>query len=500
MNNHQAVKQQMNPMGSNEQNRMVTPNSNMPGGIRDLAYQRNNGHNDIGKMNMNNNAQQHNPPNSNTHNNSNSINNNNYSLGLYIDNPQNAFVFDENDLRTLFAHYNGAQNIRILNDKAAAQITFNDKNMIQQVRKDINGLTITDIGTIRCIILNEGKTVEQFLPFSANDPASVQQKPGSNEDGDNTVNMLKKLANLLQPEGTVGNTTAPNLSDDAGLSATANVNMGANVTTNVNMGGHMITNENVNSNPMPGKNQVKNKMNNHPTYNNGGSQFNQVHMNKGEHGDNNPYAAKRLSRIELIDIFGFPAEFDVMKKILGKNNSNISYINEQTNNSVSIEIKGKPFNEAPIVERMHVSVSSDDPIGYKKATELIVELLNSIFEEFYDFCYENNYPVPENLSFKRHEYMYNPDGSTKYVGFKDKWQVMKDNYRNDYSFRKNKGLQKNDKDKRMHAGAFGVHPNLSIGYANQNAPQGDFKDMNYKESNQGNFRNMKLNRARDQHM
>ncbi|ANQ07804.1 Uncharacterized protein PCOAH_00019550 [Plasmodium coatneyi] len=491
MNNHQAVKQQMNPKGLREQNRMVTPNNNMSGGIRDLAYQRNNGNNDMGKMNVNANAQKQNPTNSNTYNTSSSINNNNYSLGLYIDNPQNAFVFDEDDLKTLFSHYNGAKNIRILSDKAAAQITFNDKNMIQQVRKDINGLTITDIGTIRCIILNEGKTVEQFLPFSANDPASAQQKQGSNQSDDNPVNMLKKLANLLQVERAVGSSMAVKVNDNAGLNATASVNMGGNMTTNAN----------VSANPMAGKNQVKNKMSNQPIYNNAGSHFNQVNMNKGEQPDeNNPYATKRLSRIELIDIFGFPVEFDVMKKILGKNNSNVSYIKEQTNNSVSIEIKGKPFNEAPIAERMHVSVSSDDLIGYNKATELIVKLLNSIFEEFCDFCYEKNYPIPENLSFKRHEYMYNPDGSTKYVGFKDQWHAMKDNYRTDYSFRKNKGLQKNDKDKRMHGGNFGGHPNLSIGYANQNAPQGDFKEMNYKEPNQGNFRNMKLNRVRDQHL
>eukprot|EP00366_Plasmodium_knowlesi_P001523 XP_002259020.1 hypothetical protein, conserved in Plasmodium species [Plasmodium knowlesi strain H] len=460
MNNHQVVKQQMNPKGSKEQNRMITPNNNIPGGIRDLAYQRTNGNHDMGKMNVNTNAQQHTP--------ANSINNNNYSLGLYIDNPQNAFVFDEEDLKTLFSHYNGAKNIRILSDRAAAQITFNDKNMIQQVRKDINGLTITDIGTIRCIILNEGKTVEQFLPFSANDPASAQEKQGLNESGDNTFNMLKKLANLLQPDRAVGGNMAPKMSESGGLNSTASANMG----------GSMTTNANVNTNPMQGKNQMKNKMNNQPIYNNAGSHFNQVHINQEEEvEENNPYATKRLSRIELIDIFGFPVEFDVMKKILGKNNSNISYINEQTDNSVSIEIKGKPFNEAPIVERMHVSVSSDDPIGYKKATELIVKLLNSIFEEFYDFCYEKNYPIPENLSFKRHEYMYNPDGSTKYIGFKDQWHPMKDNYRADYSFRKNKGLQKNDKDKRMHGSNFGGHPNLSIGYANQNAPPGDFKEM-----------------------
>ncbi|EUD65738.1 hypothetical protein C922_03986 [Plasmodium inui San Antonio 1] len=477
---------------------MVTPNNNMPGGIRDLAYHRNNGNDDTGKMKINTNAQQHNPVNSNMCNISNSMNNNNYSLGLYIDNPQDAFTFDENDLKTLFSHYKGARNIRILSDKAAAQITFNDRNMIQQVRKDMNGLTITDIGTIRCIILNEGKTVEQFLPFSANDPASAKQKQCSNQSGDDPVNMLKKLANLLQPGRAQGSNTAPKISASSGSDATVSVNMGGSIATNVNVGGSMTTNANVSGNPMPGKNQVKNKISNQPIYNNGGSHLNQIQMNEGEHSENNPYATKRLSRIELIDIFGFPVEFDVMKKILGKNESNISYIKEQTNNSVSIEIKGKPFNEAPIVERMHVSVSSDDLIGYKKATELIVKLLNSIFEEFYDFCYERDYPVPENLSFKRHEYMYNADGSTKYVGFKDKWHVMKDSHRTDYSFRKNRGLQEHDKDKRMHGGVFGGHSNLSIHYGNQNAPQGDFK--NYRESNQGDFRNMKLNRAPDQHL
>ncbi|SCN12404.1 conserved Plasmodium protein, unknown function [Plasmodium malariae] len=551
MNIHSFLNQQKNQRGPKDQNRMTTLNNNSSTTIRDISYYRNNENSNAGKMNMNNNVLNNNTVNNNKvinntvnnntvnnntvnnntinsntinsntmnnntinsnaminnmYNNSNNMNNNNYSLGLYIDNPQNAFVFDENDLKTLFSHYKGAKNIRILKDKAAAQITFNDQNMIQQVKKDINGLTINDIGTIRCIILNEGKVIEQFLPFSANDPSAIQQNSSTKQNSENTVNMLKKLASLLQPQNSANNSGMSSMSNMSNINnmshmnsiSSNNVNSGSN--GNGNNGNNIAKKKNDNMNVILGKNQMKNKIMNHSNYNNNNNNnnsFNGAHNSKSDQNEN-PYATKRLSRIELIDIFGFPTEFDIMKKILGKNNSNIVYINEQTNNSVSIEIKGKPLNEAPVVERMHISISSDDIASYKKAIELIVKLLNSIYEEFCDFCYNNNYQVPENLSFKRHEYMYNSDGSTKYVGFKDKWHIMKENYKNDYTFKKNKIVQKNDKEKRINNNGFNAHSNSNITYNNQNAFMGDFKEMNYSEPNHGNFRNIKLNRTRDQ--
>ncbi|CRG99899.1 conserved Plasmodium protein, unknown function [Plasmodium relictum] len=443
--NNLLLKQQMYQKNSKDQNSITKLNNTSSN--RDGGYQRNS---NIGKINMNN------MPNNNIYNNSNNLNNDNYSLGLFIDNPQNAFVFDEKDLKTLFSYYKGAKNIRILNDKAAAQITFYDQNMIQQVKKDINGLTINDIGTIRCIILNEGKVIEQFLPFSANDPAHLQNS-NLYSNNENTVNMLKKLASLLQPQN---NTNIKKKNDMNQLT----------------------------------KNQVNNKIN-HTNYSNSNSNFNPIH-NKNDQNEN-PYANKRLSRIELIDIFGFPSEFDVMKKILGKNNSNITYINDQTNNNVKIEIKGKPINEAPVVERMHISVLSDDIPSYKKGIELIIKLLNSIFKEFCDFCFEKKYPVPENLAFKRHEYTYNPDGTTKYLGYKENSHILKENCKNDYMYKKNKNIPKNEKDKRIPNNTFNMYSNSNLQYNNQNVISGDFKEINYKESNQGNFRNIKLNRTRD---
>ncbi|SCL97998.1 conserved Plasmodium protein, unknown function [Plasmodium chabaudi chabaudi] len=456
MKKYPLINHPPNQKGLKDQNRMGAGNNNT-GKFRDGKQYNNNGSNkmNMSKMHMNNSMYNNNSGDNSMSNNNvnngnsgnsgntvNSIKTNNNSLGLYIDNPQNAFIFDENDLKTLFSYYKGAKTIRILNDKAAAQITFNDPNMIQQVRKDINGLTINDIGTIRCITLNEGKVIEQFLPFSANDPTNVQNKSNNgNQDSENTVDMLKKLANLLQNNG--GNNNDENGS-------------GPNDISRVNGNGGMMSNpqngrnkNNENTNNMFAKNQVKNKTSNHSNYNNINPNFNQNNNMKNEHNDN-PYATKRLSRFELIDIFGYPTEFDVMKKILGLNNCNISYVNENTNNKLSIEIKGKALNEAPIAERMHISVIGDDLVLYKKGIELLVQLLNSIYEEFCIFCNENNYEIPENLSFKRHEYMYKSDGSTKYVGFKDTWNVDNDNdnYTNDYSFKKNKNITKNDKDKR----------------------------------------------------
>ncbi|SPJ08458.1 conserved Plasmodium protein, unknown function [Plasmodium sp. DRC-Itaito] len=382
-------------------------------------------------------------------NNNSNISNNNYSLGLYIDNPQKAFLFDENDLKELFSYYKGAHDIRILPDKAAAQITFNDKNMIQQVKKDINGLTINDIGTIRCIILNEGKVIEQFLPFSANDPSVTSENDNSVSNNESTVNMLKKLSSLI-------NTNNNNNNNINGVNINSN---NGNKKWDVN---NRINNINNNNN-----NNIHNNIHN--------NNFGQLSNNKNEQNDNS-FANKRLSRIELIDIFGFPNEFDVMNKILGKNNSNINYINEQTNNMVNIELKGKPINEAPVVERMHLSITSDNLNAYKKAIDMIMKLLNSLFQEFVDFCLENNFVLPENLSFKRHEYMYNSDGSTKYLGFKENNYGEKEIYKNDFSYnKKNKNMSKNDNDKRNNNNNSSFNMNINGAYSNnQNIKNGRF--------------------------
>ncbi|KYO02528.1 hypothetical protein PRSY57_0302100 [Plasmodium reichenowi] len=389
------------------------------------------------------------------------ISNNNYSLGLYIDNPQKAFLFDENDLKELFSYYKGAHDIRILPDKAAAQITFNDKNMIQQVKKDINGLTINDIGTIRCIILNEGKVIEQFLPFSANDPNVTSENDNTVLNNESTVNMLKKLSSLINTNNNNNNINSININNINNV----NSNNG-NKKWDMN---NRINNINNNNN----NNNISNNNNNNFNSNNN---FNQLTNNKNEQNDNS-FANKRLSRIELIDIFGFPNEFDVMNKILGKNNSNVNYINEQTNNMVNIELKGKPINEAPVVERMHLSITSDNLNAYKKAIDLIMKLLNSLFQEFVDFCLENNFVLPENLSFKRHEYMYNSDGSTKYLGFKENNYGEKEIYKNDFSYsKKNKNMSKSDNDKRNNNNnnsSFNMNINGAYGN-NQNVKNGRF--------------------------
>ncbi|ETW45102.1 hypothetical protein PFNF135_00431 [Plasmodium falciparum NF135/5.C10] len=396
-----------------------------------------------------------------SNNNSNSnISNNNYSLGLYIDNPQKAFLFDENDLKELFSYYKGAHDIRILADKAAAQITFNDKNMIQQVKKDINGLTINDIGTIRCIILNEGKVIEQFLPFSANDPNVTSENDNTVSNNESTVNMLKKLSSLI-------NTNNNNNNNNNNINS-ININNINNVNSNNGNKKWDMNNRinNINNNNINNNNNISNNNN-----------FNQLTNNNKNEQNDNSFANKKLSRIELIDIFGFPNEFDVMNKILGKNNSNINYINEQTNNMVNIELKGKPINEAPVVERMHLSITSDNLNAYKKAIDLIMKLLNSLFQEFVDFCLENNFVLPENLSFKRHEYMYNSDGSTKYLGFKENNYGEKEIYKNDFSYnKKNKNMPKSDNDKRNNNNnnsSFNMNINGAYGN-NQNVKNGRF--------------------------
>lgn len=402
-------------------------------------------------------------------NNNNNVNKSNsgYSLGLYIDNPDNAFVLDEEDLRKLFSFYKGAQTIRIVEDRAAAQVYFYDSSMIQQVKKDIDGLTIPEVGTVRCIVLNKGKTIEQFLPFSSNDPMHL--KKNQSHPNEETMILLKKLTHLLQQ---MQNTT--NHLHNNGLGK-------GNVMENPN---HKIGDS---LNPEEGSLKMY-----HTTEN-----YN-APSGKNEVGSTHRVPSKKMSRIELVDIFGFPNEFDVMKKILGNNNSNMNYINEQTNHVIEISIKGKPSNKAPVVERMHIAVASDEMVLYKRAIHLILKVLCSVFREFCTFCEEKGVAIPVSLGFKRHEYLCNTDGSTVYLGVKESGYMDNNTFKTDMVFRKKKNGQANDFEPRgnnnHYFGKFGTGNSRG---AHMNKITNEGKEGMHKEFNQANFRNMKMTRTRE---
>nr|CEL76499.1 TPA: hypothetical protein BN1205_067310 [Toxoplasma gondii VEG] len=134
-------------------------------------------------------------------------------------------------------------------------------------------------------------------------------------------------------------------------------------------------------------------------------------------------ARKRVCRLELVGLFAYEPEFDVTRAILGEHNGNISYIMDQTQHKVDLSIKGKAVNEAPVAERLHLSLSSNDAEAYDKALSMAEDLLQSVCEQFVSFCQSKHLPPPANATFRRHQYEQQTDGSLTYLGVAERAPV-----------------------------------------------------------------------------
>ncbi|CBZ54230.1 Plasmodium vivax PV1H14060_P, related [Neospora caninum Liverpool] len=132
---------------------------------------------------------------------------------------------------------------------------------------------------------------------------------------------------------------------------------------------------------------------------------------------------KQVCRLELVGLFTYEPEFDVTRALLGEHNGNISYIMDQTQHKVDLSIKGKAVNEAPVAERLHLSLSSDDAEAYEKALNMAEDLLQSVCEQFVAFCRSKHLPPPVTATFRRHQYEQQPDGSLTYLGVTERAPV-----------------------------------------------------------------------------
>lgn len=138
-----------------------------------------------------------------------------------------------------------------------------------------------------------------------------------------------------------------------------------------------------------------------------------VKVNRAE-GSDRP-AARRLARFELVDVFTYEPEFDVAMHIIGKENANVEYIIRNANGKVDITITGKPLNTAPVAERLHVSLSSDDLNAYKNALGMLEELLTTVCENFVEYAKSRGQVPPATVGFTRHEYR-GAEDNLKYLG------------------------------------------------------------------------------------
>lgn len=126
---------------------------------------------------------------------------------------------------------------------------------------------------------------------------------------------------------------------------------------------------------------------------------------------------KLLCRLELMDLFAFHPEFDVAALIVGAEGSNIQFVLNEAKNKVDIDLDGIPVNEAPVAERLHLTVTALDPEAYTIAVESLEDLLKSICYRYAEFLAEkNSLPVPPTVGFRRHEYKEGDKGQLIYLG------------------------------------------------------------------------------------
>jgi hypothetical protein len=129
---------------------------------------------------------------------------------------------------------------------------------------------------------------------------------------------------------------------------------------------------------------------------------------------------KYVCRLELIDLFSFYPDFDVPAFIIGNDDSNIKYVLKEAQNRVDIDLVGLPVNEASVAERLHLTVTSFDKDAYNIAVETLEDLLQSLCQQFTDFCIERNGTVSATVGFRRHKYKEGPDGQLIYLGHTDR--------------------------------------------------------------------------------
>ncbi|OEH76677.1 hypothetical protein cyc_08311 [Cyclospora cayetanensis] len=189
-------------------------------------------------------------------------------LLLFIDGPTRPFALQESDIRSCVSAYGQVQNVVILRDRAAAEISFGPSSGLTACLQDLDGVTLEGIGVLRAVVLPPGISAAAALPESAADPPQQSQS-------------------------------------FAGPAAAATTGPAA-------------------------------------------------------------------SQLELVGLFGEEPAFSVAAAIQGANNSNIQYIIEQARHKIDIGIRGKPVNDAPVADRLHLTLSSDDAEAFDKASRLAI--------------------------------------------------------------------------------------------------------------------------------
>ncbi|XP_026193319.1 collagen alpha-1(VII) chain [Cyclospora cayetanensis] len=267
-------------------------------------------------------------------------------LLLFIDGPTRPFALQESDIRSCVSAYGQVQNVVILRDRAAAEISFGPSSGLTACLQDLDGVTLEGIGVLRAVVLPPGISAAAALPESAADPPQQSQSFA----GPAAAATTGPAASQWGPCTWMPHDPRQRPQNDSSL--------------------------------LPVQQQ-------------------QPHTSTSGN-------AKRVCRLELVGLFGEEPAFSVAAAIQGANNSNIQYIIEQARHKIDIGIRGKPVNDAPVADRLHLTLSSDDAEAFDKALAMSEDLVQSVCDQFVSYCKDRHVPLAHPVGFRRHMYQQQP--------------------------------------------------------------------------------------------
>ncbi|GFE54761.1 hypothetical protein BaOVIS_021650 [Babesia ovis] len=84
-------------------------------------------------------------------------------VALYVAHATGDYRLVESDLRELFSYFGGISKLEIHSSYAAAELTLLDSAGATSAIAELNGLSISGVGTLRCTELRNGQTLETVL-------------------------------------------------------------------------------------------------------------------------------------------------------------------------------------------------------------------------------------------------------------------------------------------------------------------------------------------------
>ncbi|KAL8448021.1 hypothetical protein Emed_004020 [Eimeria media] len=294
---------------------------------------------------------------------------------LFVDRPTRPFALQDGDIRSCVASYGPVESVTILCDRAAAEIGFASVAAASACAKDLNSVHLEGVGVLRAVLLPSGVSAAAALPESASDPPrQQQQQPQQQQQQPFAAGAAAEGASSQWLSGPLG---GPPPQDPRqrphGDSAVYLVQQ---------------------QQPQAVQQQLQQANSSNSSSSSSSSSSGSV---------------RRVCRLELVGLFSEEPNFSIAAAIRGAGDSNIKFILEQTNHRVDLGIRGKPVNEAPVADRLHVTLASEDAEAFDKGLVMTEDLVQSVCDQFVTYCRDRQFPLPPSLGFRRHMYQQQMD-------------------------------------------------------------------------------------------